>query len=117
MVEVRVVVDEAGDLGRELADALQQHADRVAALVDRGQQGLRVRQQSVDLLTAVAEHADSEVKRLEALKDSIDWTDGDDLFFGRTALEYGLRLGAMEAEWARRVAVEIDRRKIAKEKL
>ena len=68
-------------------------------------------------MTAVAEHADSEVKRLEALKDSVDWTDGDDLFFGRTALEYGLRLGAMEAEWARRVAEEIDRRKIAKKKL
>lgn len=68
-------------------------------------------------MIAVAEHADSEVKRLEALKDSIDWTDGDDLFFGRTALEYGLRLGTMEAEWARRVADDIDRRMIAKKKL
>ena len=68
-------------------------------------------------MTAVAEHADSEVKRLEALSDSIDWTDGDDLFFGRTALEYGLRLGAMEAEWARRVVDELDRRKIVKKKL
>jgi hypothetical protein len=67
-------------------------------------------------MIAVAEHADSEVKRLEALKDSIDWTDGDDLFFGRTALEYGLRLGAMEAQWARGVVDELDRRKIVKEK-
>ena len=62
-------------------------------------------------MVAVAEHADSEVKRLEALKDSIDWTDGDGLFFGRAALEYGLRLGAMEAEWARWVIDEIDQRR------
>jgi DNA-binding PadR family transcriptional regulator len=62
-------------------------------------------------MVAVAEHADSEVKRLEALKDSIDWTDGDGLFFGRAALEYGLRLGAMEATWARWVIDEIDKRR------
>jgi DNA-binding PadR family transcriptional regulator len=68
-------------------------------------------------MIAVAEHADSEVKRLEALKDSIDWSDGDDLFFGRAALDYGLRLGAMEAEWARGVVDELDRRKTVKEKL
>ena len=36
-------------------------------------------------------------KRLEELRDSIDWTDGDSLFFGRAALEYGLRRYAMEA--------------------
>ena len=60
-------------------------------------------------MVAVAEHADSEVKRLEALSDSIDWTDGDGLFFGRAALEYGLRADAMEAEWARWVIDEIDR--------
>jgi hypothetical protein len=62
-------------------------------------------------MVAVAEHADSEVKRLEALKDAIDWTDGDGLFFGRAALEYGLRLGAMEAKWARWVIAEIDQRR------
>jgi DNA-binding PadR family transcriptional regulator len=61
-------------------------------------------------LIAVAEHADSEVKRLEALSDSIDWTDEDSMFFGRAALEYGLRVGAMEAKWARWVVDEFDRR-------
>lgn len=61
-------------------------------------------------MVAVAEHADSEVKRLKALKDSIVWNHGDDLFFGRAALEYGLRLGAMEATWARWVINEIDQR-------
>ena len=67
-------------------------------------------------MVAVAEHADSEVKRLQALSDSIDWTDHDGMFFGRAALEYGLRLGAMEAEWARWVIGELDRRKGSKKK-
>ena len=61
-------------------------------------------------MVAVAEHADSEVERLKALKDSIFWDDSDSLFFGGAALEYGLRLGAMEAKWARWVIDEIDRR-------
>jgi DNA-binding PadR family transcriptional regulator len=61
-------------------------------------------------MVAVAEHADSEVKRLQALSDSIDWTDGDSLF-GRAALEYGLRRYAMEGEWARWVVTEIDKRR------
>jgi hypothetical protein len=50
------------------------------------------------------------VKRLRALSDSIDWSDGDSLFFGRAALEYGLRLGAMEGRWARWVIGELDKR-------
>ena len=62
-------------------------------------------------MVAVAEHAESEVKRLEALRDSIDWDDSDSLFFGRAALEYGLRRGAMEATWARWVIDEIGRRR------
>ena len=61
-------------------------------------------------MVAVAEHADSEVKRLQALGDSIDWTDGDSLFYGRAALEYGLRRGAMEGDWARWVIGELDKR-------
>jgi DNA-binding PadR family transcriptional regulator len=62
-------------------------------------------------MVAVAEHAASEVKRLEVLKDSVDWNDGVGLFFGRAALEYGLRLGAMEATWARWVIDQIDGRR------
>jgi DNA-binding PadR family transcriptional regulator len=61
-------------------------------------------------VVAMAEHADAEVKRLEELCGSIDWTDGDSLFFGRAALEYGLRANAMEAEWARWLVKAIDKR-------
>jgi DNA-binding PadR family transcriptional regulator len=62
-------------------------------------------------VVAMAEHADAEVKRLEELCDSIDWTDGDSLFFGRAALEYGLRANAMEADWARWLVNAIDERR------
>ena len=74
-------------------------------------------------MAAMAEHADAEVKRLEALRDSIDWSDGESLFYGRAALEYGLRLNAMEADWAvagqghrRARSPEFARQKIALEK-
>jgi DNA-binding PadR family transcriptional regulator len=62
-------------------------------------------------VVAMAEHADAEVKRLEELCDSIDWTDGDSLFYGRAALEYGLRANAMEADWARWLINAIDERR------
>jgi DNA-binding PadR family transcriptional regulator len=62
-------------------------------------------------VVAMAEHAEAEVKRLEELSDSIDWSDGDSLFFGRAALEYGLRANAMEAEWARWLINAIDERR------
>ena len=55
------------------------------------------------------QHADAEVKRLEELRDSIDWGDDDGLFYGRAALEYGLRterdggrLGALAGQGHRR---------------
>lgn len=67
-------------------------------------------EQARNHMVAVAEHADSEVKRLQALGESLSWTDGDSLFYGRAALEYGLRVNAMEAEWARWVIDEMDRR-------
>ena len=61
-------------------------------------------------MVAVAEEADAVIGRLEEMRDSIDWTDGDSLFFGRAALENGLRRYATEAEWARWVVEELDRR-------
>jgi DNA-binding PadR family transcriptional regulator len=66
-------------------------------------------EQARSRMVAVAEHADAEVRRLEALEDSIDW-DGDKMFFSHAALEYGLRLNAMQADWARWVVDQHDRR-------
>ena len=59
---------------------------------------------------AMAEHADAEVERLEELRDSVDWSEGDSLFYGRAALEYGLRMNSMEAKWAKWLVKTIDAR-------
>lgn len=61
-------------------------------------------------MVAVAEHAEAELSRYEELRDSIEWDAGDTAFYGRAALEYGLRAQAMEADWARWLITEIDRR-------
>jgi DNA-binding PadR family transcriptional regulator len=66
--------------------------------------------QARDHVVAMAEYANAEVKRLEELRDSIDWTDGDGLFYGRAALEYGLRMNATEADWARWLVNALDER-------
>jgi DNA-binding PadR family transcriptional regulator len=57
-----------------------------------------------------AEHAASELKRLEQLRDSVDWGDSDTDFYGRAALEFGLRDAAMEEQWARWLMTAIDER-------
>jgi hypothetical protein len=58
----------------------------------------------------MAEHAVAEVKRLEELRDSVDWGESESLFYSRAALEYGLRMNAMQAEWANWLVKEIDKR-------
>lgn len=57
-----------------------------------------------------AERAASELKRLEQLRDSINWVDSDAGFYGRAALEFGLRDVAMEEQWARWLVASIDDR-------
>lgn len=60
-------------------------------------------------IATVVEQAESDLKRYEHLRDSIDWvTDGD--FYGRAALEYGIRDATMAAEWARWLIDAIDER-------
>jgi DNA-binding PadR family transcriptional regulator len=58
-------------------------------------------------LTGVADHARAEHARLEALRDSFTWSDEDASFYGRAALEYGLRQWAMEAQWADDVVADL----------
>ncbi len=61
-------------------------------------------------VASLAEQADAERTRYEQLRDSVDWGTSDTDFYGRAALEYGLRAEAMEADWARWLVEEIDRR-------
>jgi DNA-binding PadR family transcriptional regulator len=68
-------------------------------------------EQAREQVIAMAEHAEGEVKRLEELRDSMDWSGADSLFYGRAALEYGLRMNAMEADWAQWLVKAIDERR------
>jgi DNA-binding PadR family transcriptional regulator len=63
-----------------------------------------------DQVLTMADHAEAEVKRLERLRASIDWTDDEGAFYGLAALEYGLRMNAMQADWANWLVREIDKR-------
>ena len=64
--------------------------------------------------TAFAEHADFELARYERVRDEVPWSENPAAapadFYGRAALEYGLREAVMEGEWARWVLAELDRR-------
>lgn len=60
------------------------------------------RTQALDYLELLARHADAMLKVYEGIRDSVRWDDdADGEFFGRIALEYGLRTAAMEGQWAR----------------
>ena len=65
-------------------------------------------------VVTVAEQAESELARYEQLRDSVTWSDdpadAPADFYGRAALEYGLRNAAMEAAWGRWLTEELDRR-------
>jgi DNA-binding PadR family transcriptional regulator len=63
---------------------------------------------------AMAEHADSELSRLQDIRDAPDWGDGGADFYARAALEYGLRAAVMESEWARGLLSAMDERGLAR---
>lgn len=67
-------------------------------------------EQARTYLADMAERAEAEVKRLEELRDSIHWVDGDASLYGLAALDYGLRLNTMQAEWARSVIRTLEAR-------
>ena len=61
-------------------------------------------------VVALAEHANSELRRYQQLRDCVDWDDSDADFYGRAALEYGIRRTVMEADWAKWLIKQIDKR-------
>jgi len=60
----------------------------------------------------VGQHADAQLARYERIRDWFDQDDSDSDadFYARAALEFGIRRSVMEAEWARWLVQEIDRR-------
>lgn len=68
-------------------------------------------EQAREYMTAYAARADVELARLRQLRDSLQpWDAGAVDFYGGAALEYGLRLAAMDGDWARSLVAAIDRR-------
>lgn len=61
---------------------------------------------------ALVERAESELVRLQAIRDNLHADDSDDAFYGNAALEYGLRFEAMQGQWARWLVTAIENRDI-----
>ena len=108
--EYRITGAGRAELRRWVANPQDDPPFRSAGLLRLFLLGEVPREQAREHVVAMAEHAEAEVKRLEALRDSIDWTNGDGLFYGRAALEYGLRMNAMAGEWANWLVRKIDER-------
>jgi DNA-binding PadR family transcriptional regulator len=61
-------------------------------------------------LESCRDGAESEHEHYEQIRDAHDWSGSDEAFFGRAALENGLRLTQMVSEWASWVLAELDKR-------
>jgi DNA-binding PadR family transcriptional regulator len=108
--EYRITEAGRAELRRWVANPQDDPPFRSAGLLRVFLLGEIPRERAREHMVATAEHADAEVKRLEELRDSIDWSDDEGSFYGRAALEYGLRMYAMAADWARWLVNAIDQR-------
>lgn len=108
--EYRITAAGRTELLRWMTDAQDDPPYRSAQLLRVFLLGEMSAEDARDYMKSIAEQAYSELERLEALRESIDWDDTDADFYGRAALEYGLRAEAMEADWARWVGDEMDKR-------
>ena len=69
-------------------------------------------EQAREYMTGYAARAEADLARLERLRDALEpWGDSDAEFYGGAALDYGLRVAAMERDWAQSVVRGIDERK------
>lgn len=67
--------------------------------------------QAREYMTAYAARAEGDLVRLSQLRDSLQpWGESDAEFYGGAALEYGLRVAAMERDWAQALVEAIDER-------
>jgi DNA-binding PadR family transcriptional regulator len=69
------------------------------------------RQKARHYLEAFRDECDGRHRRYEQIHDAHDWSrGGDEAFFARAALEYGLRYTRMQSKWAGWVLTELDKR-------
>ena len=66
--------------------------------------------QAREYLEAMRRFANAEHARYEQIRQTREWSDGDQDFFGRAALENGLRFTKMQADWASWVIEQLERR-------
>jgi PadR family transcriptional regulator AphA len=66
--------------------------------------------QAREYLESMRRFANALHAHYEQIRDSHDWSDGDQDFFGRAALENGLRFTKMQADWASWVIDQMQRR-------
>ncbi len=111
--EYQITDDGRAELVRWVTSPQDDPPFRSAALLRVFLLGLIPTEQARTHLQNLAEHSDAEVRRLSELRESLTCgqsADGsDERFFGIAALDYGLRLNAMQAQWARSVTDQLTR--------
>jgi DNA-binding PadR family transcriptional regulator len=110
--EYRVTDAGRAELARWITDPRDDPPHRSAPLLRVFLLGEVPAEQAREYVNAYAEGADDDLARLERLRDSLrPWGDSDAEFYGGAALDYGLRVAAMERDWARSLVKAIDERK------
>ncbi|MGH3641811.1 MAG: PadR family transcriptional regulator [Mycobacterium sp.] len=109
--EYRVTDAGRAELARWIADPQDDPPYRSAALLRVFLLGEVSPDQAREYMAAYAARADDEFARLTLLRDSLQpWGEVDAEFYGGAALEYGLRIAALEGDWARSLVTAIDER-------
>jgi DNA-binding PadR family transcriptional regulator len=108
--EYRVTATGRADLLRWMTNRQDDPPYRSAELLRVFLLGEIPPQEARAYMTSVAEHASAELARLKSLRDAVACSDDDTHFYGRAALEFGLRAQAMEVEWARWLIQQMDHR-------
>ncbi|BBY64379.1 PadR family transcriptional regulator [Mycolicibacterium helvum] len=108
--EYRVTDAGRADLLRWMTNPQDDPPYRSAELLRVFLLGEMTTEQARAYVVSVAERAESEHARYEQLRDTLDWDANPAGFYGRAALEFGLRAEAMEADWARWLVKEIDKK-------
>ncbi len=111
----RITAPGRAELRRWMADPGEDPPFRSASLLRVFLLGQIPERQARQHLEETVEQSRAEIARLADLRDTVGLTDSspvdDDAFFALAALDYGLRLNAMQAEWARDVLTRMDRRR------
>lgn len=109
--EYRVTEAGRADLARWIVDPQDDPPARSAPLLRVFLLSEVAPEEARRYMAAYAARADDELARLRHLRESLQpWGEGAAAFYGGAALDYGLRVAAMEGDWARSLVAHIDQR-------